>query len=184
MSISSDIITDLIRVIGCGVEVDKKIKGDIPRFDADNLRWKRIIICTDADEDGFQIRTLLLTMIYRLLPSLIKMDKIFIAESPLFEITTKEKIYFAYDEREKVKILKEIEGKKYTIQRSKGLGENEADMMSLTTMSPATRRLVKVTEADAEETAEIFDTLLGDNIVARKKYIADNGSKYLAEADI
>ncbi|MBQ9692396.1 MAG: DNA topoisomerase, partial [Clostridia bacterium] len=181
---SSDIITDLIRVIGCGVEVDKKIKGDIPRFDADNLRWKRIIICTDADEDGFQIRTLLLTMIYRLLPSLIKMDKIFIAESPLFEITTKEKIYFAYDEREKVKILKEIEGKKYTIQRSKGLGENEADMMSLTTMSPATRRLVKVTEADAEETAEIFDTLLGDNIVARKKYIADNGSKYLAEADI
>jgi len=181
---SSDIITDLIRVIGCGVEVDKKIKGDIPRFNAENLRWKRIIICTDADEDGFQIRTLILTMVYRLLPSLISMGKVFIAESPLFEITTKDKTYFAYDEREKIKILKELDGKKYTLQRSKGLGENTAKMMSETTMSPATRRLVKVTEADAAETAEIFDTLLGDNITARKQYISDNGSKYLADADI
>ncbi len=181
---SSDIITDLIRVIGCGVEVDKKIKGDIPRFDPSALRWSKIILCTDADEDGFQIRTLLLTLIYRLLPSLIPMDKIFIAESPLFEITVKDKIYFAYDEREKLKILKDIGDQKYTIQRSKGLGENEPDMMWQTTMNPATRRLIKVTEADAAETAEIFDTLLGDNIAARKVYIADNGSKYLADADI
>ena len=181
---ASDIITDLIRVIGCGVEVDKKIKGDIPRFDPEALRWSKIILCTDADEDGFQIRTLLLTLIYRLLPSLIPMDKIYIAESPLFEITVKDKIYFAYDEREKVKILQEIGDQKYTIQRSKGLGENEPDMMWQTTMNPATRRLIKVTEADAQETAEIFDTLLGDNITARKAYIADNGSKYLADADI
>ena len=181
---SSDIITDLIRVIGCGVEVDKKIKGDIPRFNPDMLKWNKVIICTDADEDGFQIRTLILTMVYRLLPSLITMGKIFIAESPLFEITTKDEIYFAYDEREKIKILKELGDKKYTLQRSKGLGENEADMMSKTTMNPATRRLVKITEADAQETAEIFDTLLGDNIAARKVYIANNGSKYLAEADI
>lgn len=181
---SSDIITDLIRVIGCGVEVDKKIKGDIPRFNPDMLKWNKVIICTDADEDGFQIRTLILTMIYRLLPSLITMGKVYIAESPLFEITTKDEIYFAYDEREKIKILKEIGDKKYTLQRSKGLGENEADMMSKTTMNPASRRLVKITEADAEETAEIFDTLLGDNIAARKEYIANNGSKYLAEADI
>ena len=181
---SSDIITDLIRVIGCGVEVDKKIKGDIPRFDADSLRWSKIIICTDADEDGFQIRTLILTMIYRLLPTLIPMGKVFIAESPLFEITGSDKTYFAYDEREKNQILKKLEGQKYTLQRSKGLGENEPEMMWQTTMCPATRRLINVTEADAEETAEIFDTLLGDNITARKKYIADNGSKYMEEADI
>ena len=181
---SSDIITDLIRVIGCGVEVDKKIKGDIPRFNPEALRWNKIIICTDADEDGFQIRTLILTMIYRLLPSLIPMGKIYIAESPLFEITTKDETCFAYDEREKAHILKKIEGQKYTLQRSKGLGENEPDMMWRTTMCPATRRLVKVTEADAQETAEIFDTLLGDNLAARKQYIANNGSKYLAEADI
>ena len=181
---SSDIITDLIRVIGCGVEVDKKIKGDIPRFNPDNMKWSKIIICTDADEDGFQIRTLILTMIYRLLPSLIPMDKIYIAESPLYEITTKDETYFAYDEREKIQILKNIEGQKYTLQRSKGLGENEADMMARTTMNPVTRRLVKVSEADAEETAEIFDTLLGDNLAARKVYIANNGSKYMADADI
>ena len=185
---ASDIITDLIRVIGCGVEVDKKIKGDIPRFDPNNMRWSKIIICTDADEDGFQIRTLLLTLIYRLMPSLIPMDKIYIAESPLFEINAKvngkEETYFAYDEREKVQILKKIEGCKYVMHRSKGLGENAADMMALTTMNPATRRLVKVTEADALETAEIFDTLLGDNLAARKEYIAANGSKYMADADI
>lgn len=184
---ASDIITDLIRVIGCGVEVDKKIKGDIPRFNPDNLRWSKIIICTDADEDGFQIRTLLLTLIYRLMPSLIPMDKIYIAESPLFEINvkgSKEETYFAYDEREKIQILKKLEGQKYVMHRSKGLGENTAEMMSKTTMNPATRRLVKVTEADALETAEIFDTLLGDNLAARKDYIAANGSKYMADADI
>ncbi len=185
---ASDIITDLIRVIGCGVEVDKKIKGDIPRFDPDNMRWSKIIICTDADEDGFQIRTLLLTLIYRLMPSLIPMGKIYIAESPLFEINAKvggnEETYFAYDEREKIQILKKLEGCKYVMHRSKGLGENTAQMMRLTTMHPATRRLIKVTEADALETAEIFDTLLGDNLVARKEYIAVNGSKYMSDADI
>ena len=181
---SNDIITDLLRVIGCGVEYDKKLKGDIPRFDPNLLKWSKIIVCTDADEDGFQIRTLILTMIYRLLPSLIPMNKIFIAESPLFEITVKDKIMFAYDEREKSAILKEIGNAKYTLQRSKGLGENEPEMMWMTTMNPATRRLIRVSEADVEETAEIFDTLLGDNITARKKYIAENGSKYLVEADI
>ncbi len=180
----SEIITDLIRVIGCGVEYDKKLKGDIPKFDPEMLKWNKIIICTDADEDGFQIRTLILTMIYRLLPSLIPMGKVYIAETPLFEIVVKDDKYYAYDEREKVKILEKIGNVKYTLKRSKGLGENSAKMMSETTMNPVTRRLIRVTEADAIETAEIFDTLLGDNIVARKKYISENGSKYLVEADI
>ena len=181
----SDIITDLLRVIGCGVEITgRKVKGDMATFDLNSLRWSKIIICTDADEDGFQIRTLLLTLFYRLLPTLLKEGKVFIAETPLFEITVKDDIYFAYDEMEKAEILKKLGDKKYTIQRSKGLGENEPQMMSLTTMDPATRRLIAVTPTDAQKTEEMFDTLLGNNLPARKEFIALNGSKYLKDADI
>ena len=180
----SDIIVDLLKVIGCGVELHGKVKTDMPAFDLASLRWAKIIICTDADEDGFQIRTLLLTLFYRLLPSLLENGKVFIAESPLFEITTKDKIYFAYDEFEKAEILKKLEGKKYTLQRSKGLGENEPDMMWQTTMNPETRRLIAVTPTDAARTYEIFDTLLGDNLPARKEFITAHGHEYIKDADI
>lgn len=181
----SDIIVDLLKVIGCGVEV--KSKGDVSAFKLENLKWSKIIICTDADEDGFQIRTLILTMFYRLLPTLIREGKIYIAESPLYEITSgKGEIEFAYNEGEKTQILERLEraGKKYTIQRSKGLGENDADMMSKTTMNPATRRLIQVNPTDEERTRVIFETLLGDDIVARKQFIAENGYKYMDIADI
>ena len=167
----SEIITDLLRVIGCGVEISGKVKGDIVDFDLASLRWSKIII-------------LLLTMFYRLLPTLIKENKIFIAESPLFEITTKDETYFAYNEFEKTEILKKIGNAKYTLQRSKGLGENEPEMMSKTTMNPATRRLISVTPANAEETARMFETLLGDDLPARKAYIIEHGNKYIKEADI
>lgn len=182
----SDIIVDLLKVIGCGVEVKGvKTKDNMATFDLDNLRWRRIIICTDADEDGFQIRTLILTMFYRLLPTLIKEGKIFIAESPLYEISTsKDKIFFAYNETEKAEILSKLEGEKVTIQRSKGLGENDSDMMWETTMNPESRRLIQVTPADEEETRIMFETLLGDDIVARKEFIAENGPKYMDLADI
>lgn len=181
----NDIIIDLLRVIGCGVEIsEKKVKGNITPFDLSSLRWSKIIICTDADEDGFQIRTLLLTMFYRLLPTLIREGKVYIAETPLYEISVKDKIYFAYDEAEKAAILGEIGAKKYTIQRSKGLGENEPDMMWQTTMNPETRRLIRVSEADAKATEEIFDTLLGENLAARKVFISRYGSLYAEEADI
>ena len=179
----SDIIVDLLRVIGCGVEIKSKQK-DISQFDLKSLRWSKIIICTDADEAGFQIRTLLLTIFYRLLPTLIKEGKIFIAESPLFEITAKDKTYFAYNEQEKAEILAKLEGTKYTLQRSKGLGENQPEMMWETTMNPATRRLIAVTEADAKETEIIFDTLLGDNLAARKEFIAAHSAEYIKDADI
>ena len=180
----SDIITDLLRVIGCGVEISGKVKGDLVAFDIGMLRWSKIIICTDADEDGFQIRTLLLTLFYRLLPTLLREEKVFIAESPLFEITARDKIYFAYNEFEKAEILKKLEGQKYTLQRSKGLGENEPDMMWQTTMNPATRRLIAVTPTDAAKTEEMFDTLLGDNLPARKQFISLHGSEYIKDADI
>ncbi len=180
----SDIITDLIKVLGCGVEVKTKARKDMTTFDLESLRWNKIIICTDADVDGFQIRTLILTMIYRLMPTLINEGKVYIAETPLYEIGTKDMTYFAYDEKEKNEILAQLEGKKYTLQRSKGLGENQPDMMNLTTMNPQTRRLVKVMPQDAERTSEMFDLLLGDNLQGRKDFIAENGYLYLDEADV
>ena len=180
----SEIITDLLKVIGCGVEIHNKKKSDLSAFDLNNLRWSKIIICTDADEDGFQIRTLLLTLFYRLLPTLLKEHKVFIAESPLFEITTKDETLFAYDEFEKAEILKKLGNKKYTLQRSKGLGENEPEMMWQTTMNPETRRLISVSPADAAATEFMFDTLLGDNLPARKQFITENGSRYMKDIDV
>ena len=180
----NEIITDLLKVIGCGVEIRGKKQSDLSAFDLSKLRWSKIIICTDADEDGFQIRTLLLTIFYRLLPTLLKEGKVFIAESPLFEITTKDETLFAYDEFEKAEILKKLGNKKYTLQRSKGLGENEPEMMWKTTMNPETRRLIAVSPADAAATEVIFDTLLGDNLPARKKFITENGSRYMKDIDV
>lgn len=180
----NDIITDLIKVLGCGVEVKSKANKDLSSFDLSLLRWNKVILCTDADVDGFQIRTLLLTMLYRLTPTLIEQGKVFIAESPLFEITTKDQTYFAYTEQEKAKILQRLEGTRYTIQRSKGLGENEPDMMNLTTMNPATRRLIQVLPEDAAKTADMFDLLLGDNLSGRKDFIARSGHEYIAAADV
>lgn len=180
----NDIIVDLLKVIGCGVEITSKVKGDIVPFDLDSLNWSKIIICTDADEDGFQIRTLILTMFYRLLPTLIREGKVYIAESPLFEIICGDEIYFAYNEFEKLEITKKLGNSKYTLRRSKGLGENQPDMMSKTTMNPASRRLIKVEPANEEETARIFETLLGDDLAGRKQFITVHGSNYLVEADI
>ncbi|MBP7187825.1 MAG: DNA topoisomerase, partial [Ruminococcus sp.] len=180
----SEIITDLIKVLGCGVEVTAKANKELSTFDINNFRWSKIVICTDADVDGFQIRTLILTMLYRLTPTLISEGYVYIAESPLFEINTKEKTYFAYTEQEKQRILDQIGDKKHTIQRSKGLGENEPDMMSLTTMNPDTRRLIKVTAEDIQESAEIFEMLLGDDLQGRKDYISQYGADYLDLADI
>ena len=176
---NSDIITDLLKVLGCGVELKSKHNKDLNSFDINNLRWSKVIICTDADVDGFQIRTLVLTMIYRLAPTLIKEKKVFIAESPLYEITCGKNTYFAYTEKEKADITAKFGDKKYHIQRSKGLGENEPEMMWQTTMNPASRRLVLVMPEDVEKTAEVFDMLLGDNLKSRKQHIEEEGHKYI-----
>ena len=180
----SDIITDLLKVLGCGVEVQNKYVKDLNAFDLSNLRWNKIILCTDGDVDGFQIRTLILTMLYRLTPTLIREGYVYIAETPLFEITHKDKTWFAYSDREKADIVKELQGKKYDVARSKGLGENDPDMMWLTTMNPETRRLIRVMPDQVEETGRVFDLLLGDNLAGRKDHIAENGYKYLDLADI
>ena len=181
----NDIITDLIKVLGCGVEVSSKANKNLSLFNMDNLRWSKVIICTDADVDGYQIRTLILTMIYRLMPTLIKEGKVFIAESPLYEITCKDETWFCYTEKEKQDALLEIGDRKYTIQRSKGLGENEPEMMRLTTMNPKTRRLIKVEpDYSPEAVADKFDLLLGDNLQGRKDYIAENGAQYIDMTDL
>ena len=182
----SDIITDLIKVIGCGVEVKSKPKSgkDLVSFNLDMLRWNKIIICTDADVDGFHIRTMILAMIYRLMPTLINEGKVFIAESPLYEITCGDETWFAYTEKEKADVVSQLGGKKFSIQRSKGLGENDPEMMSLTTMNPSTRRLIKIEPSMAEEMAQKFDLLLGDDLAGRKNYIAQNGHLYLDLTDV
>ena len=180
----SDIITDLIKVLGCGVEVQGKRSKDLSAFDLNSFRWSKVVICTDADVDGFQIRTLVLTMLYRLTPTLIEKGYVYIAESPLYEINTKDKTYFAYSDSEKAEIMKKLEGKKVTIARSKGLGENEPEMMWLTTMNPETRRLIRVMPEDAAKTAQVFDLLLGDDLSGRKEHIALHGHEYLELADI
>jgi len=179
----NEIIVDLLKVLGCGVEIKSKHNKELNTFDIDNLRWDKIIICTDADVDGFQIRTLILTMLYRLVPTLITKGKVFIAETPLFEITCKNKTYFAYNEMEKNQIISKLTGK-YSIQRSKGLGENNPEMMWETTMNPETRRLIKILPDDAERTSEMFDILLGDNIQGRKNFIEENGYKYMEMIDV
>ena len=180
----SDVITDLMKVLGCGVEVKDKHTKDLSSFDLDNLRWNKVIICTDADVDGFQIRTLILTMLYRLVPTLIREGYVYIAESPLYEIECKGKTYFAYSDREKAEIADKLGNAKISISRSKGLGENDPDMMWMTTMNPETRRLIKVMPEDAEKMAEVFDLLLGDNLAGRKDHIAEFGYRYLDMADI
>ncbi len=182
--LSSDIILDLIKVLGCGMEIKGGKSKKIPEFNMQALRWSKIIICTDADEDGYQIRTLILTMLYRLLPSLIRAGKVYIAETPLYEINTKDDTFFAYNDREKEQIISRLGDKKFTIQRSKGLGENDPEMMSRTTMHPATRKLIRITPEDEQKTYEMFDILLGDNLEGRKLFIAEKGPKYLALADV
>ena len=180
----SDVIVDLIKVMGCGIELGGKYNKELATFSLDNLRFNKIVICTDADVDGYQIRTLVLTMLYRLTPTLIEKGYVYIAESPLYEINTKGETCFAYTEAEKAAFLKKIGDKKYTIQRSKGLGENDPEMMWLTTMNPASRRLIKVMPTDVAETARVFDILLGDNLAGRKDHIAAHGAEYLDELDL
>ena len=180
----SDIITDLLKVLGCGVEVKSKANKELSSFDLENLRWNKVVICTDADVDGYQIRTLILTMLYRLTPTLIEKGYVFIAESPLYEINCKDDTYFAYTEEEKVRIIEKLGKAKYTVQRSKGLGENEPDMMWLTTMNPETRRLIKVTPSEAAATEQKFNMLLGDDLQGRKDHIATNGYLYLDDMDL
>ena len=180
----SEIITDLLKVLGCGVEVTDKHAKDLAAFDLMNLRWNKVVICTDADVDGYQIRTLILTMLYRLVPTLIERGYVYIAESPLYEITYKEKTWFAYSDREKSDIVAKLQGKKYDVQRSKGLGENEPEMMWLTTMSPDTRRLIKVMPEDVERTAYMFDLRPGGRPYRPETHIADHGHEFLELADI
>ena len=179
----SEIITDLIKVLGCGVEVEKHGK-ELNNFSLENLRWNKVVICTDADVDGYQIRTLILTMLWRLVPTLIREGYVYIAESPLYEIQAKGKTWFAYSDREKTEIVESIGNAKIVINRSKGLGENDPEMMWLTTMNPETRRLIRVMPEDADETARVFDLLLGDNLAGRKEHIAEVGSRYLDLADL
>ncbi len=180
---ASDIIVDLVKVLGCGVEIKTKHNKTLDTFNIERLNWEKIVICTDADYDGYHIRAMILTMLYRLVPTLIDQGFVYIAESPLYEITSKKETFFAYNEKEKNDILKKVKGN-YSIQRSKGLGENEPEMMWQTTMNPESRRLIQVLPDDVEHTKIMFDVLLGDDIQGRKAFIDEHGSAYLDMLDL
>lgn len=175
--LSNDIIIDLYRVLGCGMEVKTKHIDNLPAFDINKLNWGKIIICTDADVDGMHIRTLLITMFYILSPSLLKAGKVYIAETPLYEMTYKKETKFAFDENEKAQYLeyfKSLGAKdgQIKIQRSKGLGENDPEMMSISTMRPDTRRLIPVEYPNNDnELATYFNALLGDDLETRRMLI-------------
>jgi len=181
--LSNEVIVDLLRVLGCGIEVKSKFIEGLPKFDINKLNWGKIIICTDADLDGMQIRCLVLAMIYRLVPTLLKKGKVYIAETPLFEITygrgSNEATHFAYSEEEKEQILGDLykmgaKDSQIKIQRSKGLGENEPEMMSISTMAPETRRLIPIEyPSDDNKVAMFFNALLGNDIEMRKMLITE-----------
>jgi len=177
----NDIIVDMIRLFGCGVEVKSKHAKDLHTFDKNNLRWSKIVITTDADVDGFHIRTLILTLIHRLMPTLIEDGCVYIVESPLYEIEQNDVSVFAYSDKEKDLIVSKMKGS-FTVQRSKGLGENTAEMMWETTMNPETRKLIQVVPEDVEKTVKAFNMFLGDNLEERKQFIEDNLHEYLKES--
>ena len=186
--LKSDIITDLIRVLGCGIDVKIKNNRNLAEFDIDKLNYNKIIIATDADYDGFQIRTLVATMIYVLCPKLIEEGYLYIVETPLYEISykdkNKEKTLFAFDEAEKNRLTKGLDVSKLNIQRSKGLGENEPEMMWETTMNPENRRLIRLSAEDPIIMKDKFDLFLGNDLERRKEYIKENGHFYLDDLDL
>lgn len=177
--LNSQIILDLLQVMGCGIEVQGNKMKELPKFDINKLNFDKLIICTDADVDGMQIRCLLLTFFYMLTPTLLREGKVYIAETPLYEITCGKETRFAYNEDEKEKVLAEFTGKRVKIQRSKGLGENDPKMMSVSTMKPETRRLIRVTYKDAEDDIRfMFNALLGDDISSRRVLINEYASAF------
>lgn len=179
--LNSEVIRNLLRIFGCGVEVKSKYINDLPKFDISKLNFGKIIICTDADHDGFHIRCLVIVMIYRLVPSLLKAGKVYIVETPLYEIKygkSRDKKVYAFDDTERDKILSKLRanGVKDTqikIKRMKGLGEADAATMAETTMNPKNRRLVRVKyPKDDTELKVLLNALMGDDIDSRKSLIS------------
>lgn len=177
----SPIITDLIKAIGCGIEADKKNK-DLDMFNKNNLRYGKIILATDQDPDGFQIQCLLLTMIYKLMPTLIYDGHVYIAQTPLYEVELKngEHIYW-FSEEERDSKINTVEIKK--IARAKGLGELTPEVMSETAMNPETRQLIKVNVEQAKAMVKAFEIWMDTNVNQRKEIIETKLNKYVKNID-
>ncbi|HHE76801.1 MAG TPA: DNA topoisomerase (ATP-hydrolyzing) subunit B [Candidatus Parcubacteria bacterium] len=163
--LSSKEIKNLIIALGTAIAED---------FDIDKLRYHRIIIMADADSDGNHIRTLLLTLFYRYFKPIIERGYLYIAQPPLYQIKAGKKVIYAYSDEEKEKVLSELKKEKIdnpNIQRYKGLGEMNPSQLWETTMDPEKRILLQVTAEDAEEADKIFDILMGEEVLPRKKFI-------------
>ena len=185
--LENKVIKDLITTLGCGVDIG----GSEDLFDINKLQFDKVILTTDGDVDGFQIRVLLYTVFYRLMPELLRKGKVYVAETPLFEIVLggKDGSVFAYSVEEKNKILADLEkkGKKFKkIHRSKGLGENTKEMLWMTTMNPETRRLVPLTMDIVEENVVKMSNMLFGNDLdnERKDYIFEMLSEGIVDLEV
>ena len=178
---NNKVILDLIQIAGCGVEVKSKYVKDLPQFDITKLNYSKLIINTDADLDGWHIQCLLIVFFYKVMPSVIKHGRLYIAEAPLFRIEGtvggKKSGVYAYTEEEKDKIVAELKKNgvtKLNILRFKGLGEMDSTQLADSTMNPATRRLTRVDwPADVEAFEKTMHELMGDDLMARKSWIED-----------
>ena len=146
-------------------------------FEIDNLRYGRVIVMTDADVDGSHIRTLLLTFFFRYMPQLIETGHLYIAQPPLYAVKVGKQLHYTYTERQQSELLKGFDGKKYSIQRYKGLGEMNANQLWETTMDPAVRTLLQVTIEDAVVADRTFDMLMGSEVAPRRRFITTHASE-------
>jgi DNA gyrase subunit B len=166
--LSSENVRPLIIALGAGI-------GE--SFDASKLRYHRIIIMTDADVDGAHIRTLLLTFFYRHMPQVVDAGFLYIAQPPLYRISTGKQTRYAQSEQERERIIKEFNVKNLSVQRFKGLGEMNADQLWDTTMNPETRTLLRVDSENAALADEIFTMLMGEKVGPRKDFIKTEARK-------
>jgi DNA gyrase subunit B len=177
--LKNDEIRNLIKLCGAGVTYKGKSVKGLPKFNIDNFEFAEIDVLTDADEDGFHIRCLVIAMFYMLMPDMIKHGRLRILEAPLYRITVGKEEYVAYDEVEKNKIISSLKGKKVTeITRFKGLGGLNPQLMAKTVMSMDNRRVKEVTMDNVEEAVKYLEMFMDDDSEDRKEFIKQHGHEY------
>jgi DNA gyrase subunit B len=179
---SNLVVVDLLKILGCGVEVKSKHNKDLGNFDIKKLRYGKIVISTDSDFDGENIQVLLLTMLYRLTPQLITQGKVFIAQTPKYVIKNKNDKYYAFTDTEKDNIISTLNGK-ISINYLKGLGELDSVDMYHTALNPETRNMIKVTIGDVEKMIENFEIWMDDDVTRRKEFIQEHLHEYINDEE-
>ena len=165
-ALQNEEIKTLVSAIGAGFNRS---------FEVEKTKYKKVIILSDADQDGMHIRCILLTFFFKYMRDLVNAGCVYIGMPPLYKVYKKDKVEYAYDDKELDEKIKKV-GKGYQLQRYKGLGEMSADQLWDTTMNPATRNLTQVTIEDATEAADVIEMLMGDKVEGRKEFLANNAN--------